>query len=115
MGAENPIRARGPRRMKELWESLRPELPAAFLELLVFVAVALPATWLLEQRISGRQEVQENIRFARELSIQNGGTKPMNGIDLHGANLRGLQLGCRSNETIGTHRSKGSHRTRPNW
>jgi uncharacterized protein YjbI with pentapeptide repeats len=99
MGAENPTRARG-QWIKQAWEWLRPHLPGAVLEFLVFVLVALPATFVLEQRISGRQEVQENIRFARELSIQNGGNKPMNGIDLHGANLRGLQLGCRSNETI---------------
>jgi hypothetical protein len=79
-GLRTQPRARGHRGMKKAWESLRRELPAAFLELLVFALVALPATYILEQRISGRQEVQENIRFARELSIQNGGTKPMNGI-----------------------------------
>jgi uncharacterized protein YjbI with pentapeptide repeats len=117
MKAENSTRAKGHGRMKKAWEWLRPHIPGALLELLVFALVAFPATYFLEQRIAGRQqaqadtlastaEVQENLRFARQLSIQNGeanrdgGTKPMNGIDLHGANLSGLQLGCRSRETV---------------
>jgi uncharacterized protein YjbI with pentapeptide repeats len=117
MGAENPTRAKGHRRMRKAWTWLGPHLPGALLELVVFALVALPATYFLEQRIAGRQqeqaetlastaEVQENLRFARQLSIQNGGasqdggTKPMNGIDLHGANLSGLELGCRTHETF---------------
>ena len=72
---------------------------------MAFALVALPATWYLEDRIADRQEAQteqlasaaeaqENLRFARELSTQRGGAKPMNGIDLRAANLSGLQLGC---------------------
>jgi uncharacterized protein YjbI with pentapeptide repeats len=122
MGAENPTGAKGPRGMKKALEWLGPHLPGAFLELLVFALVALPATFFLEDRIAGRQqeqaeilastaEVQENIRFARELSIQNGGTKPMNGINLNGANLRGLELGCRTHETS----SEDKHHCKDGW
>lgn len=92
--------------MKKTWNWLRPHFPGAILEFLVFALVALPATYFLEQRIAGRQEdqakllaataeVQENLRFARELSIRSGEPKPMNGIDLQAANLSGLRLGCR--------------------
>jgi uncharacterized protein YjbI with pentapeptide repeats len=106
MEANNSLGSAAPR-WRGAWSWLGPHLPGAVLELVVFALVALPATWYLEQRIADRQEVQadllasaaevqENLRFARELSTQHGGVKPMNGIDLHGASLSGLLLGCQT-------------------
>jgi hypothetical protein len=45
MAVESPARSKGPPRMKGAWSWLKPHLPGAILELLVFALVVLPATY----------------------------------------------------------------------
>jgi uncharacterized protein YjbI with pentapeptide repeats len=109
---EHPSRAERPHLVTRAWSWFSPHLP----ELLIFVLVAAPVTFYLDRSIARRQEaqavalastaeVQENVRFARELALQAGRAKPMNSIDLHGANLSGLDLGCRPR----IEKSEGEH------
>jgi hypothetical protein len=39
-------------------------------------------------------EIQENIRFVRQVAIDNAATKPFRGLNLRRASLNGLDLGC---------------------
>lgn len=65
-------------------------------EVLRDLSIALLAFLLvlmLENRLAFNQETLENLRFVRERS-EPGVTKPFRNMQLQGANLSGLQLGC---------------------
>ncbi|SNS32783.1 Uncharacterized protein YjbI, contains pentapeptide repeats [Geodermatophilus pulveris] len=48
----------------------------------------------LDSEIANRQEVLENLRFVRERAGDPNSFKPFSGLNLAGANLRGLRLDC---------------------
>jgi hypothetical protein len=48
----------------------------------------------LARDLATTSEVQENIRFVRQVAIDNSALKPFRGLNLSGANLGGLDLSC---------------------
>jgi uncharacterized protein YjbI with pentapeptide repeats len=73
---------------------------------LVIALVAVGAAFALDDRIATRQEqaeerrakqqeILENVRFVRERSGDSASAKPFADIHLPGANLSGLDLGCK--------------------
>jgi uncharacterized protein YjbI with pentapeptide repeats len=66
-------------------------------DLTIGLVVAVPifaATTILDERAADRQEVLENLRFVRDRASEVGGVKPFGGLNLHGAELGSLRLGC---------------------
>ena len=61
------------------------------------VIVSVPifaATVWVEHRAAQRQEILENLRFVRD-NAGGGGAVPFGGLNLRGADLAGLDLGCK--------------------
>ena len=73
---------------------------------LVLVGVGA-AVWIagrqdqLARDLETASEIQENVRFVRQVSIDNPAVKPFRGLNLHGAALSGLDLSCK-NIDLGT-------------
>lgn len=61
--------------------------------LVVLAVGAIAAAWY-DQRLEQRAESHENTRFVRQAVIDDARTKPFIGLDLRGASLAGLDLGC---------------------
>jgi uncharacterized protein YjbI with pentapeptide repeats len=77
---------------------------------LTIALVAVTLTFTLDNRISARQEaaeerraerqeILENLRFVRDRSADPSSFKPFQGINLHAADLHGLNLGCPDRES----------------
>ena len=66
----------------------------------IIAAVAFAATASFEERQSESQARLENLRFVREVALGSSDVMPFRGLDLVGANLSGLRLGCRDKERV---------------
>jgi pentapeptide repeat protein len=68
---------------------------------LVLVGVGAAATFWIAYRqdrlardLESASEIQENVRFVRQVVIDNAAEKPFHGLNLSGADLAGLDLAC---------------------
>lgn len=79
-----------PADVKLMWRSVRAEAVIAA----GLAAAVFGATWWLEQRIDERAELRENVRFVRQSVMDDTAEKPFDQLNLAGAELSGLDLGC---------------------
>ncbi|WP_029253728.1 pentapeptide repeat-containing protein [Paraoerskovia marina] len=73
-------------------------------DLTIGALLALFGLWLaatIEDRVAQRQEVAENTRWVRELSVRDITDPSLVGIDLAGAELSGLDMACGDDSEVG--------------
>jgi uncharacterized protein YjbI with pentapeptide repeats len=49
----------------------------------------------LQMKLADQAEVLENTRFVRDVAVSGSGARPFGGLNLRGAHLAGLDLGCK--------------------
>jgi len=108
-GKPSPMRLKGSRRrlnIRQRWRSAHSTLnqDAVLREgllALITVGVAFTLAWWWDGQLAKRQEIQENLRFVRQVDIDNAVEKPFQGLRLDGATLSGIDLACGLEERRG--------------
>jgi uncharacterized protein YjbI with pentapeptide repeats len=62
----------------------------------ILSAVAL--SW--DSNIAARQQRADDLRFVRDVYIQGATAMPFQGVDLEGANLKGMHFGCKDESVV---------------